>query len=174
VQCDQASPRDPKRTGAPPRQIEHRRPGGWTPVIDAHDHRSAIRLVHNAQSRPERERRMGGCEPVRVKHLAAGCATALCIPSRTAAADPLTSLQASRRDGLSSCRDSRYGLRLERRLKSFAGRPANGRNIAWPRWPRVGRLRLRRPIATSRRWMWFARFARRGLRRLARSRRPPS
>jgi len=61
---------------------------------------------------------MGSCEPVRVKHLAAGCATALRIPGRTAAADPPAPLHALWRDSLPG-RDSRYGLSLGRRLKSF-------------------------------------------------------
>src|SRR3954454_16522059 len=63
---------------------------------------------------------MGGCEPVRIKHLAAGCATALLIPRGTAAGDPPARLYVFWNDRLPLCRDSRYDLRRGRRLKSFA------------------------------------------------------
>src|SRR5215212_9412099 len=63
---------------------------------------------------------MGGCEPVRIKHLAAGCATALLIPRGTAAADLPARLHVFWNDRPPLCRDSRYDLRRGRRLKSFA------------------------------------------------------
>src|SRR5215210_2229986 len=74
---------------------------------------------------------MSGCEPVRVKHLAAGCATGLRIPRRTAAADPPTRGHAFWRDRL-PCRGSRDGLSLGGRLQRLT--PGLGRRAGRLGW----------------------------------------